>query len=195
MGVNADNPGKFSFVFLLIFMLFGFAASALSVNGESSVNANIGGNSDLDISVISEADADGESTLTIAGTDIKTNLEINASSGSQVNAALSNAKMAEIKIMPSTASETAIARIRLNVCSEENNCTIEIKEVSSQNKVYAVYEVKAKKEYKVLGLFKARGDVEADVDVETGIVVKTSRPWWAVVSTEVKGNAASQISA
>ena len=139
--------------------------------------------------------ADGQSTLTIAGTDVKTNLNVNVSSDSQTNVELSNGKRAAIKIMPSTASETAIARIRLNVCSEENNCTIEIKEVSSQNEVHAVYEVKAEKEYKALGLFKARGNVVADVDIETGIVVKTSRPWWAAISTEVKGNTASQISA
>ena len=51
------------------------------------------------------------------------------------------------------------------------------------------------KEYKVIGLFKTKGNVEADVDVETGVVVQTKQPWWTSISTEVKGNTASQVSA
>jgi hypothetical protein len=45
---------------------------------------------------------------------------------------LSNGRNAEIKIMPDVASETALNRLRLKVCSEENNCTIELKEVGQR---------------------------------------------------------------
>jgi len=33
-----------------------------------------------------------------------------------------------IKIMPDVASEAALSRLRLRVCNETNNCTIELKD-------------------------------------------------------------------
>ena len=50
---------------------------------------------------------------------------------------LSNGRNAEIKIMPDTASERALERLRLKVCSEENNCTIELKETGKGNETRA----------------------------------------------------------
>lgn len=188
---------KLIFAVLVGMILSTLIVSALLVDAKSNVGAdvNIYGNKNSDIKIKSEANSKSDhSILEIEGVDIKTNLKVNVSSNSQTNVKLSNGKGAEIKVMPSTASETAIARIRLNVCSEENNCTIEIKEVSSKNEVHAAYEIKARKEYKMFGLFRAKGDVTAYVDVETGKVIKINKPWWAVISTEVKGDTASQIS-
>lgn len=125
--------------------------------------------------------------------NVNTDLDIEVKSNTSTDIKLSNGKKSIIKIMPSTASETAIARIRLNVCSEENNCTIEIKEVSSKDEVHAAYEVKAQKEYKIFGLFRSKADVKVYVDVETGTVVKVNKPWWTSISTEVKGSTDSQI--
>lgn len=97
---------------------------------------------------------------------------------------LSNGKNSEVKVMPETASERALERLRLKVCSEENNCSIELKEVGQGEQVRAAYEVKAEKQAKVLGLFKARMQVQAQIDAENGEVIKARKPWWAFLASE-----------
>lgn len=90
----------------------------------------------------------------------------------------------EVKIMPDTASERALERLRLNVCSEENNCSIELKEVGNGNQTKAAYEVKVEKQARVLGLFKTKIQVQAQVDAENGEVIQTKKPWWAFLASE-----------
>lgn len=97
---------------------------------------------------------------------------------------LSNGKGAEIKVMPDTASERARERLSLKVCSSENNCSIELKEVGTGQQVRAAYEIKAEKEAKVLGLFRAKMQVQAQVDAENGEVIQAKRPWWSFLATE-----------
>ena len=97
---------------------------------------------------------------------------------------LSNGRNAEIKIMPNTASATAIARLGLVNCISADGCTIQLKEVGSQNQTKAVYEVDATKNTKVLGLFNAKMSVQAQVDAETGAVVQAKKPWWAFLATQ-----------
>jgi hypothetical protein len=97
---------------------------------------------------------------------------------------LSNGVNAEVKIMPNTASETAIARLRLHQCNESNNCTIELKEVGSGEKIRAAYEVQAEKEVKVLGLFRAQMNVQTQIDAEDGEVIQAKKPWWAFLAAE-----------
>jgi len=99
-------------------------------------------------------------------------------------AGLSNGKNAEIKVMPNTASETALQRLRLRNCNE--SCTIELKEVGSGEQVRAAYEVKAQRSSKVFGLFKARMNVQAQVDAETGELIQVNKPWWAFLATEAE---------
>jgi hypothetical protein len=89
----------------------------------------------------------------------------------------------EIKVMPETASETALNRLRIKNCNETNNCTIQLKEVGVGNETKLTYEVKAQKSYKVLGLFKNVEEVSSDVDSETGEVLSTKRPWWSFLAT------------
>ena len=91
---------------------------------------------------------------------------------------------AEVKIMPNTASERALERLRLKNCVEEAGCTIELKEVGKGDKVKPAYEIKTQRQSKVLGLFKAKMDVEAQVDAETGELIKTKKPWWAFLASE-----------
>ena len=102
----------------------------------------------------------------------------------KLHVALSNGKNAEIKVMPNTASETALARLRLKVCSEENNCTIELKEVGNGEQVKMAYELKTQRNSKVFGMFNAKMDVEAQVDAETGELIKSNKPWWAFLASE-----------
>ena len=103
---------------------------------------------------------------------------------SNIKAILSNGRNAEIKIMPDTASETALARLRLKVCSEENNCTIQLKETGNQEQAQLAYEMKIQKQARILGLFKTRMQVFAEVNAENGEVIRTGKPWWAFLASE-----------
>jgi hypothetical protein len=125
--------------------------------------------------------------LNVGGVEAETSMNMTqeqVQNRTKLQVKLSNGMNAEIKIMPNTASETAITRLRMKVCNETNNCSIELKEVGSGEGVRASYEVKAKKEVKVLGLFRARMNVEAQVDAETGEVIRERKAWWAFVATE-----------
>jgi len=97
---------------------------------------------------------------------------------------LSNGRNAEIKIMPDTASQTALEKLRLRVCSEENNCQIELKETGTGEQTRLAYHLQAEKQSKFLGLFKTKMRVQSQVDAETGEVIKTQKPWWAFLASE-----------
>lgn len=102
--------------------------------------------------------------------------------------ALSNGRNAEIKIMPDTASENALARLRLKVCSAENNCSIELKEVGrgEGNKTRAVYEIQIQRHHKLLGMFRIKAQNRVQVDAETGEIINVKKPWWAFLATDVE---------
>jgi len=97
---------------------------------------------------------------------------------------LSNGRNAEIKVMPDTASEKALARLRLKNCVEEEGCNIELKEVGSGQQAKLAYELKTQRQSKVLGLFNARMQVQAQVDAETGELIRIKKPWWAFIASE-----------
>ena len=148
------------------------AGSYTSENGQQ-LQIQEQANNRLQIKV-GNASAQTSMNITQAQVQERTRLEVK----------LSNGKGAEIKIMPNTASETAMQRLRLKVCSAENNCQIELKEVGSGEQVRAAYQVQAQKETKVLGLFRARMQVQAQIDAENGEVIRTKMPWWAFLATE-----------
>lgn len=97
---------------------------------------------------------------------------------------LSNGFQKEVKIMPKTASERAIERLKMKNCNESEGCTIELKEVGRNNDTRVAYEVKAQKEARFLGLFKTKMQVNAKVDAETGEVIQSNKPWWAFLASE-----------
>ncbi|MBU2589853.1 MAG: hypothetical protein KKA65_02625 [Nanoarchaeota archaeon] len=97
---------------------------------------------------------------------------------------LSNGKDSEIKIMPDTASERALERLKLKVCAEENGCHIELKEVGQGEQVRVAYEVQAQKQARFLGLFKTQMQVQAQVDAENGEIIQSQKPWWAFLASE-----------
>jgi hypothetical protein len=107
-------------------------------------------------------------------------LQVRTEEGVQ-KATLSNGRDAEIKIMPETASETAIARLQMKSCE---GCVIELKEVGSGEQTRAAYEVQAQKQSRVLGIFKAQMQVRAEIDAENGEVIMTKKPWWAFLAAE-----------
>ena len=98
----------------------------------------------------------------------------------------SNGKNTEIKIAPETASEKALERLNLKVCSVENNCTIVLKEVGKQEEIKTAYEFQAEKRGKILGLFNARMELMTQVDAESGEVIKDEKPWWVGMFSESK---------
>jgi hypothetical protein len=92
---------------------------------------------------------------------------------------LSNGRKAEVKIMPETASQTAIDRLG------ELNFTIELKEVGTGNNKEAVYELTGNKQGKFLGIFKIMATEQVQVDAETGEVKKVIKPWWAFLASGI----------
>ncbi len=106
--------------------------------------------------------------------------------GTKLQVKLSNGKNSEVKIMPDIASKNALEKLKMNVCSEENNCQIELKEVGQGEQIKAAYEVKVEKQAKFLGLFKTKMQVQAQVDAESGEVIQTKKPWWAFLTSESK---------
>lgn len=101
-----------------------------------------------------------------------------------LQARLSNGQNAQIKIMPETASEKALTRLRLKNCNESRNCTIELKEVGDKNQTRAAYEIKAEKTFRIFGLFKNQETISTEIDAETGDEIQTRRPWWSFLATE-----------
>ncbi len=111
--------------------------------------------------------------------------ELNISSnGQKLMTKLSNGRNAEIKIMPNTASETALQRLRLKVCNETRNCTIELKQVGEGNQSRLAYELQTQRQSKVFGLFNSQMQVRAQIDAENGEVIQVKKPWWAFLATE-----------
>ncbi|MDO8668668.1 MAG: hypothetical protein Q7K65_00030 [Candidatus Buchananbacteria bacterium] len=75
----------------------------------------------------------------------------------------------EIKIMPDTASEKAIATLEL-----KKDIVIELKDTGKP-----VYEISGKKEVKILYLFKAEMTIKTEVNTETGDLENIKKPWWS----------------
>ena len=78
----------------------------------------------------------------------------------------------EIKVMPDTASEKAIATLEL-----KKDVIIELKDTGKP-----IYEITGKKEVKILALFKTEMQVKTQVDAQTGNVDKTEKPWWSFLA-------------
>jgi len=102
----------------------------------------------------------------------------------KLNVMLSNGKNAEIKVMPDAASETALQRLRLHVCSEENNCQIELKEVGKGEDMQLAYEIQIERHSRILGIFQKKMQVRAQVDAENRELIRVNKPWWAFLATE-----------
>jgi len=119
-----------------------------------------------------------------ADTELEVETENDTNNKTKLNAKLSNGRKAEVKIMPDTASEKAIERLGLNVCSQENNCVIQLKEVPVGNNKTAAYEVQVDRHVRILALFSAKAREKVQVDASTGEVIVVKKPWWALLAKE-----------
>ena len=97
---------------------------------------------------------------------------------------LSNGRNAEIKVMPDTASEGALERLRLKNCIEEQGCTIELKEIGKGNETELAYELKTQRQSRVFGIIKTPMQVQAQVNAESGEIIRIKKPWWAFIASE-----------
>lgn len=127
--------------------------------------------------------------LQVGGVEATSNLEIGSEydpiqNRTRLRTQLSNGQNAEIKVMPNTASEKAIERLRLKNCNPENNCTIQLKEVGSGKDKQLAYELQAERHAKILGLFQAKMQIKAQISAENGEVIRVGKPWWAFLATE-----------
>lgn len=133
-----------------------------------------------------ETNAESRDRYMIGSEKIKSSLKYNLKNegnSTKISVKLSNGRDAELKVMPETASEIAIQRLRLNMCSEQNNCSIELKEVGQGEQIKAVYEVQVQKQAKILGIFATKIQLKAQIDAETG-EAKTQKPWWSFLAVE-----------
>jgi hypothetical protein len=121
--------------------------------------------------------------LRVRDAEAHSDLEI-TSDGQKLMAKLSNGRNAEIKVMPNTASDTALQRLRLKNCNETRNCTMELKQVGEGEQARLAYEVQTERHSRILGLFQAKMQVRAQVDAENGEVIRVGKPWWAFLATE-----------
>ena len=161
----------------------GSTASAANPNGIVNIVSGVSATITRDSKTIEITSVDGRARLKSGDVKVEIELPVEAE-GNIIRVTQSNGAKAEIKIMPSTASETALARLRLKVCNEANNCTIILKEVGIGAETELVYQVKAQKNVRILGLFKAKMNVEVNVDAETGNIISEHKPWWAFIATE-----------
>ncbi len=117
---------------------------------------------------------DGETfqKIKVRGVEAVSELELK-SEEEKIKTKLSNGNTQEIKIMPNTASETAIEKLKTN-----KDLTIQLKEVGEGNDLSVVYDIEGERTVKFLGLFKVRTELRARVDAETGEIIEFETPWW-----------------
>lgn len=118
-----------------------------------------------------------------ATTDLNITAETDEQGKTKLKVKLKNGEEREIKIMPDTASERALERLKLKVCSADNNCTIQLKDVGERTQERLQYEIQIERHSRILGIFQKKMQVRAEVNAETGDV-KTKKPWWAFLATE-----------
>lgn len=120
---------------------------------------------------------------------VKTKLRLSrignmANNKSEFIVMLNNGKNSTIKIMPKVASQEALERLKLKNCNETFNCSIELKEVGNGNNTQVVYEARARKMFRLFGIFKIKRNIMTQIDADTGRDILTERPWWSWMATE-----------
>ncbi|MDD3263846.1 MAG: hypothetical protein PHT94_03040 [Candidatus Nanoarchaeia archaeon] len=95
---------------------------------------------------------------------------------------LNNGRKAEIKIMPQTASQVALNRLKINAERFNQSMEIILKEVGNGNESRAVYNMKLDQEAKLFGFIKTKMNVEVDVDAQSSEIVSVKNPWWAFLA-------------
>lgn len=123
-----------------------------------------------------------KSGSTVANTDMKMTQE-QVGDKTLLKVQLSNGKNAEVKVMPDTASQKAIEQLQMKVCTAEEGCTLELKEVGKGEDIQPAYEIQGETEGKFLGLFKTKAKVKVQVSAENGEILRVKKPFLTSVKT------------
>ena len=116
---------------------------------------------------------DGEAQIKIKVRDVEIDSDVELEAeGDLLKAQLSNGDKQDVKIMPDTASATAIENLQMK------GVNVELKEVGEGNDLSVVYEAEGNKTVKFLGLFKVRAQIRATISAENGEVLRLEQPWW-----------------
>jgi len=119
-----------------------------------------------------------------AKTDLNITIEKDSGNQTRIRTRLRNGSEIEIKIMPDTAAQRALERLRIKVCSIANNCTIQLKDVGNGTNERAQYQVQLERHSRILGIFEKKMDVNAEVDAGNGEVIRVGKPWWSFLATQ-----------
>ena len=121
------------------------------------------------------------------GTNLNVTEDLDDRNQTRLRVRLQNGSYRSVKIMPDTAAERALERLRLKVCSEANNCTIVLKDTGERNETEQrlMYEIQIERHSRILGIFQKKMQVRAEVDAETG-ETQVHKPWWAFIAVEPK---------
>ena len=118
-----------------------------------------------------EKDGEEQIKIKVRDVEIDSDVELEAE-GDLLKAKLSNGNKQDVKIMPDTASDTAIETLQMK------GLNVELKEVGEGNDLSVVYEAEGNKTVKFLGLFKVRAQVRAMISAENGEILRLEQPWW-----------------
>ncbi|MBW3004177.1 hypothetical protein KY337_06490 [Candidatus Woesearchaeota archaeon] len=110
--------------------------------------------------------------IKVRGVEAVSDLELESENG-KFKTKLSNGNYKEIKVMPNTASETALEKLKTN-----KGLNIQLKEVGQGNDLSVVYDIEGNRTVKFLGLFKVRTQLNARINAETGEITEFETPWW-----------------
>lgn len=167
-----------------------------NVNTYAGANANAQADASANQDSVITTDSQGRGLLEIRTAPgvislqsrVKTDLNLTGSAegNGEVQAQLSNGRWATIRVMPESASATAIAQSEAHC--EERNCSVELKEVGKGENAVAAYDVEARQEAKVFAFIPATMKVHITVNAETGEVIEVNKPWWASISSETKSS-------
>jgi hypothetical protein len=157
----------------------------VATNSDLNINTNVNVNANTDVNTNADVRSSQNNMIEIKGYE-KLNLSGNSdlTVGQNMRVTLSNGRFAYIRILPETASVRA--QQNLNASCQNNNCSIELKEVGSEENKTIAYEVTVQKESRIFGLINKKMNIKADVDSQTGNVISVRRPWWSFVAVESK---------
>jgi hypothetical protein len=117
----------------------------------------------------------GLKELRVNNISVETELNITQETGddntTRLKVKLRKGMEKEIKVLPDSAMQISMEKVKLSECNEENNCTMKLIELVDGQDVKVVYKFNAMKEKKFLWIFKYKSKVKTNVDAETSEII------------------------
>jgi len=115
----------------------------------------------------------GNTIIQTKGENMSTDVQLYKSDGKLYGVFDNETK--EVKMMPDQVKEKLREKIRVQLEEED----IELNEDGT-------YQVQAKKQARLFGLFRVRERVQIELNAETGEMVRTRNSWWGFLATDVE---------